>query len=111
MKDPYTEGLANRSGPESCVRVGNCAGEALTGVHVGQVLSREIPKLWGADALDRSGRQHRRYRCGKVSPGSTRSETLCMHASSSHGNREIQRLATGSNRSVVRMGNSKEATL
>ena len=42
MKESYRKDLASRPGPESCVRTGNCAGEALTGVHVGQVLSCEI---------------------------------------------------------------------
>ena len=31
MKESHAEGLATRSGPESCVGGGDCAGEALTG--------------------------------------------------------------------------------
>ena len=42
MKESYRKGLASRSGPESCVRRGNAAGEALTGESTGQVLSCEI---------------------------------------------------------------------
>ena len=42
MKESYRKGLASHPGPESCVGVGNCVGEALTGVHAGQVLSCEI---------------------------------------------------------------------
>ena len=34
-KETYVEGLANHSGPESCVGDGNGAGEALTGVRAG----------------------------------------------------------------------------
>ena len=42
MKEPYGEGVANHTGPESCGGGSNAAVEALTGVHAGQVLSREI---------------------------------------------------------------------
>ena len=35
------KGVATHADPESCVRTGNCAGEALTGARAGQVLSRE----------------------------------------------------------------------
>ena len=38
---PYDEGVANHIGPESCVARREAWGEALTGVPVGQVLSRE----------------------------------------------------------------------
>ena len=31
MKEPYGEGVANRSNPESCAGGGNITGEALTG--------------------------------------------------------------------------------
>jgi RNA-directed DNA polymerase len=42
MKEPYGEGIANHSNPESCASYGNTAGEALTGAHAGQPLSSEI---------------------------------------------------------------------
>lgn len=45
MKESYGKGPARRPGPESCVGVGNRVGEALTGVHAGQVLSCEIKHL------------------------------------------------------------------
>ena len=41
MKEPYSEDLASHAGPESCICTGNVTYEALTGVHVGQVLNRE----------------------------------------------------------------------
>lgn len=41
MKEPYAEGLASHSGLESCIQFRNELGEALTEVHVGQLLSRE----------------------------------------------------------------------
>ena len=54
MKEPYGEGVANHTGPESCGGGSNAMAEALTGVRAGQVLSREIllnfrvPTLWDA---------------------------------------------------------------
>jgi hypothetical protein len=43
MKEPHKEGLANY--PESCASSRKGAGEALTGAHVGQLLSPEIVYL------------------------------------------------------------------
>ena len=45
MRDPYGEGPATHTGPESCTVAGNGEGEALTGGRVGRVLSREI-EIW-----------------------------------------------------------------
>ena len=45
MKEPYSEGLASHTGPESCVGVREDTDEALTGVHIGQVLSSEITQF------------------------------------------------------------------
>jgi len=42
MREPYGEGVASHTGPESCGYGSNAAAEALTGVRAGQVLSREI---------------------------------------------------------------------
>ena len=41
MKVHRTEGVANHSGPESCAVAREGVGEALTGVRIGQPLSRE----------------------------------------------------------------------
>jgi hypothetical protein len=41
VKVSYSKGVATHADPESCVRMGNRAGEALTGARAGQVLSRE----------------------------------------------------------------------
>lgn len=42
MQEPYIEGLATHSSPESCAAAREGGGEALTGVRSGTVLSREI---------------------------------------------------------------------
>ena len=69
MKEPYVEGVANHNGPESCTGTRKGTGEALTGVRMGRVLSREInesgvpaDKAGEADAVKRSGRPHVRGR-------------------------------------------------
>ena len=41
MQVHYDEGIANRIGPESCAGTREGAGEALTGVCIGQPLNRE----------------------------------------------------------------------
>ena len=51
MQEPYGEGVASHTGPESCVVVREGRGEALTGVHAGWVLSREILFDFGAPTL------------------------------------------------------------
>jgi hypothetical protein len=112
MKVSYGEGLAIRTGSESCIGVRKGAGEALTRVRIGQVLSREIEtpsrKRWplrGADAVEIVGRQNwgRRYR--ETLLDSARSKTLCMYASTLSGNREILCLPPEGGR----IGKSKDA--
>jgi len=89
MKEPDDEDVASHIGPESCA-VGRKGGsEALTGVHVGWVLSREIANVQGADAVKISGRPHcaRRYR--ELSADPARSKTPYTRGRTSFGNREI----------------------
>ena len=50
MKEPYGEGLAPHTDPESCVDGREAGGEALTGARTGQPLSCEI-KLFGTPTL------------------------------------------------------------
>ena len=108
MRDSYVEEIANRNGPESCVVVGNCVGEALTGGDAGQVLSREkLKPIRGADAVDGSGRQHRTDHYREIGEDPARSETLCMYPSISRGSREIPCLIRSGNQ--IRIGNSEEA--
>ena len=64
MKEPYREGIAHHSSPESwggAVRypLGGLAAQALTGEHASRVLSREIDSLWGASGVVKSLRLHR----------------------------------------------------
>jgi len=51
VKVPHSKGLATRTVPESCVAYREVRHEALTGVRIGQPLSREILLIQGADAL------------------------------------------------------------
>ena len=108
MEVSYIEDIASHNGPESCVCVGNCAGEALTGGDAGQVLSHENLNTDGnADAVDGCGRQHRLDRYREVEEDSPWSKTLSMHPSTSYGNREIPWLKRCGG--LIRIGNSKEA--
>jgi hypothetical protein len=59
MKEPYGEGLANHTDPESCGGVREGMAEALTGTRAGRPLSRESLLLRSADAVSHGGRQHR----------------------------------------------------
>ena len=92
MKESYGEGLASRTGPESCVAVREDRREALTGERAGRVFSRETNSLRDADAVERGGRPHpaRRYRETRRSPA--RSETPSMHGHTLCENRESLRL-------------------
>jgi hypothetical protein len=65
MREPYGEGLAAHTGPESCVGAREGVGEALTGVHAGWVLSRERICIRGADPVGQWGRPHGRARIGE----------------------------------------------
>ena len=51
MQVHHDEGIANRIDPESCAGAREGFGEALTGDHIGQPLSREMNIVLGADAL------------------------------------------------------------
>jgi hypothetical protein len=58
---PHSKGIANHTVPESCVKHREVLREALTGVRVGQPLSREIILFQGADALSQAeGNMYRR---------------------------------------------------
>ena len=51
MEVPYSKGIANHTVPESCAVCREAQREALTGVRVGQPLSRERSRVQGVDAV------------------------------------------------------------
>ena len=113
MQESYGEGLATHIGPESCVSVRKGAGEALTGVRAGRVLSRvsNAPlqmqrALRGADAVEISGRQHLRRRFGKTLRDLARSQTPSMCGNTLRGNREVPRSSAAAQ--ADRIGKSKD---
>ena len=76
MKEPYGEGVAIHTGPESCVGDREGAHEALTGEGAGRVLSREmLNPLRGADVLQAGGRPHPTRRQHETRWDPARSET------------------------------------
>jgi hypothetical protein len=89
VKVSHSEGVAIHAGPESCAVDRKVGGEALIGGRVGWVLSSESAVVWGADALGLGGRQHPGSRYGERDWDPAESKTPSMHASTSHGNREI----------------------
>ena len=67
MQVPDSEGVANRTVPESCARCREAQREALTGVRVGQPSSHESHLIRGADAVigaeGNTGRRARASTC------------------------------------------------
>ncbi len=108
MKESYSEGLATHTGPESCGVVRKSGAEALTGVRTGRVFSRERTLLRGADAVRRSGRQHRWYRHREMPSDPARSQTPCTSGNTLLGNREVLCLPA-SELHTGRVGKSKDA--
>ena len=94
MEVPDGEGVANHTGPGSCVYTRKGMGEVLTGDVQAGLLSRErYSKLRGADVVLKSGRQHRLHRYREMRSGPAWSKNLSMYVSSLHGNREVPCLA------------------
>jgi RNA-directed DNA polymerase len=89
MKESYGEDLASHTDPESCTVVRKDGCEALTGACAGGLLSREIIRVRGANAVSISGRPHRIRRQGKTYGDLARSENPSMHRNTSRENREI----------------------
>ena len=84
MRESYGEGLATRTGPESCAAVR----EALTGARAGRVYSRERIFLRDADAVEEGGRPHPARRQGETRRSPARSETPSMSGHTLRENRE-----------------------
>ena len=89
MKESHNEGPASHDGPESCAGAREGTGEALTGVHMGGVLSRENKRKQGADDVMSGGRQHAYGRKGESISNPARSETSSTCGNSMRENREI----------------------
>ena len=96
MEEPYVEGVATHDGPESCAGAREGGGEALTGVRAGRAIEPRNTLDRGADAVDRSGRQHRWQRYRELLTDPARSKTLCMLGISRRENREVPHLPAGS---------------
>ena len=105
MKVHYGEGVANRTGPESCAAYREVCGEALTGEHIGQPLSRDRKTVPDADAVScAEGNTVRR-----VTRASRRSGVVIepgMYGRSLRGNREISGSTTRIRR-VARIGKAQ----
>jgi len=91
MRESDTEGVATRSGPESCVGAREGVGEALTGVRAGWAIEPRNQLSVGADVVVVGGRQHRRTRYREWPADPARSKNLGMHGISACENREIPR--------------------
>ena len=107
MEVRYREGLATHSDLESCAGVCEGTGEALTGVDVSRVLSREIdPNTSGCLRYEaRRGATSDVPLKREVHLDPARSETPSVHLSTSYGRREIPWLTM----KVVRTRNPKGA--
>ena len=89
MQESYGEDLASHTDPESCTVAREGEREALTGACAGELLSREIKRVRGADAVPVGGRPHAVSREGERDRNLARSQNLCMHRNTSRENREI----------------------
>jgi len=89
MREPYGEGPASHTGPESCVRDGNVPCEALTGEDAGQPLSSEIRRSACRPCPDRGKAIRAVPRAREAWSDAAESQTLGMRGRSLHGNREI----------------------
>jgi len=107
MKESYGEGLATRTGPESCAVVREGGGETLTGGRAGRVFSRER-FLRSADAVRRSGRPNLARRQRETRRGFARSETPGMYGHTSRENRESPWLPAADG-AAGRVGKSTDA--
>src|SRR5271156_2905898 len=89
MKEPYGEGIATHTDPESCGALREEGAEALTGARAGRVLSRERAQLREADAVGGGGRQHRMHRYREMPAGPGRSQAPGMYGNPLLENREV----------------------
>ena len=107
MKEPYGEGVATHTGPESCVAAREGRREALTGERAGRVFSRERTLLRDADAVEEGGRPHPARRQRKTRRRPARSETPSMFENTSRENRESP-WSPAADGAAGRIGKSKD---
>ncbi len=89
MKEPYGEGLATHTDPESCGELREEGAEALTGARAGRVLSRERARLRDADAVGGCGRKNQGHRQREMPLNPARSQTPGMYGNTLLENREV----------------------
>ncbi len=106
MQVHCTEGIANHSGPESCAVVRKGGGEALTGVCIGQPLSRENGFHFRAPTRSLTWKAiWRNAFCRQRSDGSAWSENLACAEAPCTGTGRSWALAGAS--SPVRIGKAR----
>ena len=106
MRVRYVEGLAIHSGPESCVVTREGFSEALTGVRIGQPLSRDRKVIPSADVVScTEGKTARRVMRAFRQLGVVIEPGMCGR--SLRGNREISGSTTRNDNGVVRIGKVK----
>ena len=91
MQEPYGEGLATHSGPESCGRHRKGAFEALTGVRAGWPLSLERFSPRVPTPSTRAEGNTGGVTIARPHPDPAGSETPCTRGNSLYGNREVPR--------------------
>ena len=109
MKESYGEDRASHTDPESCTVVRKGGREALTGACAGELWSREIILVRGADVVSMSGRPHSMARYGERHGDLARSKNLCMYRNTSRENRESPCLPVKDG-AAGRIGKSKDAS-
>jgi RNA-directed DNA polymerase len=107
MKESYGEDRVSHTDPESCAVARTGGREALTGVCAGELLSRDMTMVRGADAVPIGGRPHAVSRQGKRYGNLARSENLCMHRTTACENRAVPCLPV-QHGTTGRVGKSKD---
>ena len=80
MEESYIEEVAIHGVPDHALAFREGAAKRWCGVHAGRAIEPRNRAVWGADAVDNDGRQHRWRRFREPSVDSTGSENLCMRA-------------------------------
>ena len=88
MKASHRKGVATHPDPESCVASRKATIEALTGAHVGRVLSCEIIAIGVPTSFSKAEGHTAGGAIASLRFDSAQSETLGMHGNSTRENRE-----------------------